>query len=782
MIRTKRLLAVLIVLVSATCLTAGAQTDGADNVVADVNVQGNERIGTDRILARLRTRPGQPFDEQIARDDQRRLMATGLFDDVAVVRTPADEGVVVTFVVRERRSIRVVAFRGNKFFSDKKLRDALGFDAGDALDYGQAALGRLALEDLYQDKGFHFADVRLDDQALRRERRVVYTIVEGPRVRIRSVGFRFEGEPSFSERKLRKQIKTSKGFWLLSPGRLDPRQLERDATALRVFYRDEGFFDVQVAPEVRFSADKTAADVTFIIDEGPRYEVGAIRIEGNEVYSDAELIDRLDMVPGEDVTALARRRDVETLRDAHGRIGYIDVAVDDRVVYLPPGAAAPPAAPEDAEGPWVAMHYRIEEGKPYRLGRVTIRGNTVTKDRVIRRQLTLLPGQWFDLTAVEESRRRLRDSRLFSEVEIAPYGDEPRVRNALVSVEEGKTAELMFGAGYSTNDGVLFNISFAQRNFSWTQWPTSFNDLVRGRGFKGDGQTLRLQLETGSKLSRASINWREPYFLDRPIALGAGAHHFERQRESYDESRTGGQVSLGRLFPNRWYGEIAVLPENVRLENFDDDTPSEIRADRGDTFLTDLQGILVRDRTDSRWKPSTGGRLMLKAEQFVGDESFTRLAAEYKHYWTLYVDPVDRKHILATRVRGDVIVGDAPVFHRFFGGGVGSLRGFAYRGISPRTDDPGLDDPIGGEFMAYAGAEYTFPLAGEVLRGVLFLDSGTVEESVEADTWRVSTGFGFRLLIPYMGNVPVMLDFGFPLVKDDADDRQTVNFTIGWVF
>ncbi len=781
-ITTERLLTVGIVLLAASCLPALAQTnETADEVVA-VHIQGNERIDEPRILALIRTRPGQPFDEQIARDDQRRLMETGLFDDVAVLRTPTDEGVVVTFVVRERRSIQSVEFRGNKSIKEKSLRRSLGFDAGGALDYGQAAMGRLAVEDVYRDKGFHFVDVRLDEQALRQERRIIYTIVEGPRVRIRSVTFRIEGEPSFSTWKLRRQVETSKGIWLLSPGRLDEQQLERDATALRMFYRDQGFFDVQVAADVRFSADKTAADVTFIIDEGPRYTVGDVRIAGNEVFSDAELIDRLEMVPGEPVTAVERRRDVEALRDAYGRIGYIDAEVDDRVTYLPPGAPAPPAAPAEAAGPWVAMHYRIREGEPYRLGRVAIRGNTITKDRVIRRQLTLFPGQWFDLTARDESRRRLLDSRLFSKVEITPYGDEPGVRNALVTVEEGDTAQLVFGAGYSSNDGVLFNTSFAQRNFSWTQWPTSLGDLISGRGFKGDGQTLQLQLEVGSELSRSSIHWREPYFLDRPIALGVGAHHFERERESYDEVRSGGQVSLGKLFANRWYGEIAVLPENVRLENFDDDTPSEIRADSGDIFLADLQGILVRDRTDSTWNPSTGGRLMLKAEQFVGDESFARLGAEYKYYWTLYVDPVDRKHILAARVRSDVIVGDAPVFHRLFGGGVGSLRGFEYRGIGPRTADPGLDDPIGGDFRAFAGTEYTFPLAGELLRGVLFLDSGTVEESVEIETWRVSTGFGLRLLIPQGGGIPIMLDFGFPLVKDDADDRQTFNFSIGWAF
>ncbi|NLF32959.1 MAG: outer membrane protein assembly factor BamA [Planctomycetes bacterium] len=780
MITTRRLLALLIVLMPATLPTAAAQTTGPAGIVVDVTVAGNERISTQRILAEVRTRPGQPFDEQVARDDQRRLLETGLFEDVAVVRTPGEQGVVVTFVVDERQPVGSIEFRGNKFFSDERLRKSLGFGARDALDYGQAALGRLAIEDLYEDKGFVLVNVTLDEQALRQNRRVVYTIVEGPRVRVRSLDFRFEGEPSFSDRKLRKQIKTSKGFWIFSRGRLDEQQLQRDVTALETFYASEGFFDAQVASDVRFSVDKTGADVAFIIDEGPRYQVGDIRIAGNEVFTDAELIDRLGMTAGDNATAAARAGNLAALRDAYGRIGYINAAVDEELAYLAPDAPAPAGVPQGAAGPWVALSYTIREGEPYRLGEVTIRGNTRTKDRVVRRELTLFPGQWFDLTAVKESQRRLQNSGLFANAEIVPYGEEPGVRNALVTIEEGMTTGVNFVAGYGSDAGLVFGVDFLQRNFSWTQWPTSMNDLIHGRGFKGDGQSLKVRLQTGDEMSYGSIQWREPFLLDRPVSLGVEAHHLQWQRENYDEVRTGGRVSLGKLFPNRWYGQVALAPENLKLTDLDSDVATEIRDEEGNTFLTGIEGTLIRDRTDNRLNPSTGGRLRLSAEPFVGDYDFTRLGAEYKHYWTLWTDPVDRRHILATRTAADFIIGDAPVAERLYGGGLTSIRGFEYRGISPRTKDPGKDDPIGGKFLAYAGAEYSFPLAGQVLRGVVFVDTGTVEESVEIDTWRVSTGVGVRLLIPAMGDIPVMLDFGFPLVKDDQDDRRTFNFTLGW--
>jgi outer membrane protein insertion porin family len=652
------------------------------------------------------------------------------------------------------------------------------------VDYGRAAMGRMALEDLYRRKGYYFAKITLDARQLEDSQRAVYTIVEGPRLRVKSIDFQFEGDRSYKSRKLRQQIKTSRALWIFSRGKLDAQQLNRDVDALRTFYRDQGYLDVQVARELAFNPNKTEATVTFIIDEGPRYRVGEIRIEGNTVFAPAELIGQLKMTSGRHFTALEQRRDVATLETAYGQIGYLDATVRPKMIFTAPDAP-PPAdvdAADDAPAAWLILVYNIVEGEQFRLGNVTIRGNTVTKDRVVRRQLVIFPGQWFSTAAKDKSEQRLRESQLFEAAEITPYGDEEDVRHALVTITDGRTTQLVVGGGYSTNSGVLGNISFTQRNFSWTQWPTSWYDLIHGRGFRGDGQSLQIQLEPGTEVFRSRIDWREPYLFDRPISLGAGAYIYERQRESYDETSAGGQVSLGRLFKNRWYGEVALEPETRNIENPDNDAPSEVQADLGSSFMVSVTGTLIRDRTDSRWQPSDGSRLTLQAQQYTGGYSFTRLGAGYTRYWTTYVDALDRKHILAARAQSDFIFGDAPVYLRLYGGGLGGVRGFQFRGISPRSKDADSDDPIGGDFKAYLGAEYSFPLAGESLRGVAFLDSGTVEDTVTIATWRASVGVGIRLLIPYMGPVPMSLDFAWPLKREDEDRPQTVSFTVGWVF
>jgi outer membrane protein assembly factor BamA len=428
----------------------------------------------------------------------------------------------------------------------------------------------------------------------------------------------------------------------------------------------------------------------------------------------------------------------------------------------------------------VNLVYELTEAEQFRIGRITIRGNTITQDRVIRRQLRFFPEQLYDTVAVRESRDRLMESRLFDKVTITPFGEEPGVRNALVSVEEARTAEFVVGVGFTTNAGVLGTISFTQRNFDYANWPDSWSQFVRGQAFKGAGQTLRLSIEPGTELVRARIDWREPYLFDRPISLGAGLYLFTRGRESYDETRLGAQSSLGKLFPNRWYGELAVRFENVRIDSLDSDAPPEVIADKGDHALIGFKGTLVRDRTDNRWLPSKGDRLSFGYEQITGSETFGKSEASYSRYYTVYMDSLDRKHILAGRVSGEAIVGDAPVFERYYGGGIGDIRGFQFRGISPRS--AGTDEPIGGDFKFYAGTEYTFPIYGEMLRGVLFVDSGTVEDELRLSTYRVSTGFGIRLHIPFLGPVPMSLDFGFPISKDEQDDTQLLSFSFGWVF
>jgi outer membrane protein insertion porin family len=312
---------------------------------------------------------------------------------------------------------------------------------------------------------------------------------------------------------------------------------------------------------------------------------------------------------------------------------------------------------------------------------------------------------------------------------------------------------------------------------------------MRAQTLKGAGQTFRIVAEPGTEMMRFQVEWLDPAIFDQPYSVGAQAFFFTRQRETYDENRYGVVGSLGHRFENQWYGELAVRPEGVDINNLNHHAPPEVLDVEGMSFLTGFKGTLVRDRTDSRWMPSEGDRIMLSAEEVVGSFNFLRTNAEYRFYRTLYTDAMDRKHILATRLAAGDIASDAPVFERFYGGGSGSVRGFKYRGISPRSEGSALGvgrgEAIGGDFMVFAGSEYSFPIfgtEGSQLRGVLFLDTGTVEQDIGINAYRASVGFGFRWAIPFLGPVPMAFDFGFPVSKQPDDDTQIFSFSVGWSF
>lgn len=749
--------------------------------VIDLRVQGNKRMSPQAVLASVKTRLGQDYNQSVVNGDKQRLLETGQFESVVVTKTQTDKGVIVTFIVAERPLVTKLAFIGNKAFKDEDLAKELPFNESDPLNRFNVGAGRDAILRKYKNAGFHNVSVKVGWTALTREKRAVYHIREGTAATVRKVTF--EGNRHFIDLRLRQMVSTKARVWPFIAGHLDLEQVDHDVTSLRNLYVSEGFLDCEVGRSLEFSFDKKKVTVKFVIKEGGRYRVDRVIFKGNTVFSNEELARRLKLKRGEHFTSISLRRDITKLEDTYGELGYIEASVKASRQFLPPNAPVPPwaAALEEFKPALLNVVFTINEADRFRFGRVDIRGNKVTQSRIIRRELRFFPEQDWNSKVVGQSRHRLLETRLFEEVTITPLKTaDPRTRDVLVTVKEGKTAEFLVGVGVSTNSGVLGSVSLTQRNFDLFAWPRSWGQFIRGQSFKGAGQTLRIVAEPGTEMMRFHLSWFEPYLYDKDYSLGVKGFFWRRDRDDYDEQRGGGVVTLGHRFKNRWYGELATRVVGVELDNLDNNIAEEIEDDAGTSFLTGFKGTLVRDRTDSRWMPTRGDRFRFSYEQVVGDHTFGNFQGDYRYYRTLFLDALDRKHILATRLAAGSIVGDAPVFERYYGGGIGSIRGFEYRGISPRGEN--TDDAIGGDFMFFAGAEYTFPIIGRELKGVVFMDSGTVEDSFTVSTYRVSAGVGLRWVIPMLGPVPLSLDFGFPISKHGDDDTQMLTFSLGWTF
>lgn len=750
--------------------------------VIEILVAGNERVADSEVLNVIRTQVGEPFNLDVVTEDYQRIYALRRFNRVEALYENTPAGVRIVFNVEEQPLLDTVTFRGNEAIDEERLRALVEFESGRSFDPILLAFAKGSIEELYRSRNYAFVNVDvIRDEATGR---VIFDIVEGPRVLVRNIDF--VGARNFGESRLGKQI-GSKVYWPLGllgrNGRYDPRQVDDDVAALKQFYRDRGFFDVRIGRKIIFSPDLTEAQIDFLIDEGRRYVISDIRFEGNERLTDAELKAALQLAPGEvydaDRIQLARRE----LIKAYSPFGLI-------YSPPPPGEGADPEYLSivdteifELEPGKLDVQFTINEGKPFRVGNIEIRGNGRTKDKVLLRQFDLAPGELYNSDAVQSGQRRLQGLNYFDRLSVTPIGDDPDMRDLLIEVEEGSTALFTFGGAVSSNGGVVGTIKYEQRNFDIFDWPESGGDLLRGDAFVGAGQNLRIILEPGTRRSNAQVAFYEPYLFDQNFGFGTDAYYRAYRRREYQDRRAGGKIRLVPRIGRYFSTGISFRGEDVRIYDLDEpltDRAPEYLEYEGNTTLTSIGGEIGFSRLDNPMNPSQGLSLAGGWESFGllgGDPNFQRLSASAGGYLPLYRDLTERATVLEMRVDSGLIYNDAPFFERFYAGGFGSLRGFRYRGVSPRSGPD--DDAVGGNFSLTGSVGLGFPLYGETLRGVVFSDLGTVESDLEFGTIRSSAGFGFRLNFDALGNVPIAFDLAWPLNKADEDDTQVFSFSLG---
>jgi outer membrane protein insertion porin family len=776
-----------------------------------VEIVGNNRTPTQLILDQIRSQPGQPFSQALLDVDYKAVSA---LDRFVVVRTqvvpveaeagPAPRpfrGVVVRFIVEERSLITGVEISGNRAIKDDEIRHGLTARAGAAIDPFRLETDRRFILDLYHKKGYASASVEVDPDLLDKQGIVRYQIIEGPSTHIEHIVF--EGNTALSDDYISWRIQTKTYFWIFRKGLVDEEQLRQDVSTIRDLYLKKGYLDARISYVLEYNEDKSRCTVRFVILEGMRYVIGTMSFHGNTVFSEAELLGTDPHIgPGnfaerDKLDALQKR-----IQDFYGQQGYIDA-------FSRAGVEVTPAF-TDTPG-IVDINVNITEGKPYTVGRIVVRGNATTQDRVIRRQIRIYPDQTFDMVLVRKSIERLKATGLFQDVKITPIpssGNPEGVKDALVEVAEGTTGRWGFGAGVSTNVGLVGQFTLEQKNFDITNFPKSLDEFVRGQSFKGAGQYFRLLLEPGTEFQRYRLTFSEPYLFDTAYSFSNDIYYFTRARESWDERRLGDIVTLGRRFGDVWGLSLAFRAEQVTLTNMQDlfndrvtqshfpvvsptggigsfsDTAQEILNEHGSHFLSSIKPAVVRDTTDSSNFPTTGTRTSLSLEQYGalgGDVDMSKIILSFNWYQTLYTDLFDRKTVLALRNEVGVIpFGDSPTYERFYLGGIGDLRGFKFRGVGPRSGP--LQDPIGGDFSWVSTAEVNYPIYEDLLRGVVFIDVGTVEPDITIDTIRSDIGLGVRVNLPFLGGLPIALDFAYPVSKKSSDRTQFISVSLGIPF
>jgi outer membrane protein insertion porin family len=774
---------------TAPTIPSSAVSALAGRTIEGVRVLGNQTVSTAIILNLVRTREGAKLDPVTVEEDYQRIYGLKKFSNVeAKVEPTADGGVIVAFVVTENQQIRSIVFRGNVSIPNNELEPVVetSIRVGEANDRFRISLARQAIEALYRGRNFPFAHVDIDTKQLV-DGDLVFVVTEGPNVKIRKV--RFFGNRSFTDDRLKGQIQSKSWIFIFRRGNYDPDIVEDDVAALRRFYESKGFFDVRVGRKLIWSPDNNELQIDFTVDEGQRYYVDQIIFHGNNSLSDAQLRSNLKLIEGQPFDNDILQRDIREVIRAYSPFGFIYQPQSTDPTYLQIGDPRDPEGPVKkvfhTEAGKVDLVYNISEGKPYHVGRILVRENSKTQDKVVLRELHVVPGQLYNSGELQDAEERLKATPYFNRVKITPIGDDPDSRDVLVEADdhEARTAQFNIGAGVNSNGGIGGNITYEQRNFDITNVPSRWQDVFTGNSFVGAGQTFRISIEPGTQQTNASIRFTEPWILDQPYSFTGELYLRDRVREDYDDKRLGGRVSLGKRFNYVWSALLTLRVEQVDITNIHD---KPVRADEileaeGTHPLTSIGLEVRRDTTNRGLLPSRGTTTTVGIEQagvLGGEYDFTRFTLTWDGYKTLREDLLDRRVILS--VHGDLgyIPNNAPFFERFYGGGIGSVRGFEFRGISPRSGPE--DDRIGGDFSATGSVEVSYPIAGDNLRGVVFTDVGTVEPDFEFGTIRASVGAGIRLVLPILGQVPIAIDFAVPVSKSSQDDTQYISFSLGF--
>jgi outer membrane protein assembly factor BamA len=764
------------VIIGVWALAAQGQAPPPGTQVADVIPQGLHLVASPKVMGLIHTRPGAEYSDEVVREDVRRLYETHSFSDIQVqLNTLPDKRVVVYFVFRELPSvIREIVFKGAHHMSRDDLEQATGLRKGAPLNPVANQIACQAIVRKYQEKARMWASVELLEGNDPGDSRVVFNITEGPVARVSKI--EFVGNTFEPDAVLRTHVDSTQQFLGLPIGaKFNQDMADHDVKNLEEYYRKYGFFDVVVRRDYAWDADQRHVRIIFHIKEGKRYKVSNVDVVHNQVMDRKSLMELATLHPGEVYNKQKSELTKARFQAAYGYRGY-NPQIMERVAY------------REQQPGQVDVYYDFEEKpSPTYVGNVIIVGNTVTRDNVIRRQLQVYPGQILEypnLKVAELNLARLNIFEMNQELGIRPTvtvldpeGDSI-YKDVLVSVQEARTGSLLFGIGVNSDAGLTGSIVLNERNFDILRPPTSFDDLLSGRAFRGAGQELRIEAVPGTQVQRYVATFREPYLFDSPYSLTTSGYFYDRIYNEDVEQRLGTRITLGRQLNRYWAVSGGIRVEDVGIHNVSIFAPPAYQEVVGNNFLVGFRGDVTYDSRDSYLRPTEGMKINAGFEEVLGDFTYPIFTIEGNKYFTTW-ERADGsgKHVLAARSMLGIAGSHTPVYDRFYAGGFSSMRGFEFRGVGPNING----FMVGGDFIWLNSLEYQIPIrANDQLYIVGFLDTGTVEPTVNINDYRVAAGVGLRITVPMMGPVPIALDFGFPIVQAPTDRKQLFSFWVGF--
>ena len=764
-------------------------------VIRELEFTGLETLSNDTLEHYLLGRKGEGerrLELEALNERVLKLWERKLIDDIDLAVEPVEGGVKLIVRIVERPILVSVDYVGIKRVSRSDIieqadRERISVYESQPLELGELKRLKLAVEELYKEKGYRFAEVRyvLEDTAPG-QRRAIFTIDEGDKVKIGDIDF--DGNTIYSDWRLRLSMKGTKQSGLLSKFTkkdiYNPAKIEEDLDKVRDLYRKAGYKDVLIArPELAVKAknpnaptieqQKRRLAVTIPIEEGERWRFGEVSITGNEVFSDELLLRQFENPRGGWLRSKVVDDAVESIGKLYSSVGYIFSQVDTEVL--------------EREDNVADIVVNIDEADQFRVGRIEFEGNRKTRDKVLRRELLVQEGTVMNMTAVQNSLLKIRQLNYFALNEEEPVkfdfdGDDKTV-DLLVQGDEAERTELQFGGGWSEFDGFFGQFA------------------MRTTNFLGRGETVGVSVQSGRQRDLYDLEYRIPWFLDKPQSIGFRLFNSNLDSRvltgvDFRQSNSGLSVTYGRSF--RGFNSLSLTYSFSDIEDF----RRLVGAGPDGTDVTQelsfksssLRPFWTRNTLDSRFEPSRGlrmtGTVEIAGSFFGGDTGFVRPLFDLTWF-----KPVTRRNFKSsfgflaelgyiTSIEDNDVNGvdESGLFpqQRFFLGGDNSVRGFRRRSIVVREEDGTIRRdrfgfPLGGTQMARISLEYHLILGGP-FRVVFYGDAGGVfddDQSPTYDLMRSSAGAELRIQVPLF---PAPLRFIYARNLDPFDDDQFDSF------
>ncbi len=733
--------------------------------VDEIRVEGNKKVEAEAIVEKMQIKPGMMLDNYTLRNDLKKIYSMKYFKTVEVHKKVENSKNILIVKIQEKPIISKIIFEGNDEVSSDDLKEQLKTKEYNILDVNTIKSDVVTLQGFYEEKGFYVANISYD--LIENEfggLDLVFKVKEFDKVRVKKI--LFLGNHEIKDEELKSFMHTQEETLfsgLSGSGNFKEFYFKTDIEKLKYLYKTRGFLQVNIGnPIITVSEDKKWIFITVEVKEGPKFNVNDIYFNGELLFTESEMREKIELRSSDVYSEETLRKDIQSLTEMYQDKGYAFANVLRRLEIVP------------GENK-VDIHYSFEKGKIAYFGKIIVKGNTKTRDKVVRRELRIHEGMKYSGSLLRKSKENVNRLGFFEPGSVIFNTVSPRgkdnVLNVEISVKERQTGQISLGAGYSTATKGFFQASIAQNNF------------------RGLGQNLNLNVSLSEDQKTYNLGFTEPYFMDTKWTAGADIYKTQNGLiSSFSSEKYGGDIRVG--YPIFEYTRFFVTLRHEVTDISKVRNPT-VDVDDENGATASLKTTLRYDKRNNIFEPTDGyyGSISLENAGFYGDQHWLKGSVEGRLYRPVYKDLIFRSRVKVEQIMKTLSTKNIPRTEEFQMGGSRNMRGYNYEDIGPQVYLQEVDGEnfeyfnTGGRFSFLSQFELEHPLIKEAgLKWVVFFDAGNVfEEELDPDNFilRKDYGFGFRWFSP----IGVLrFEFGYPIDPTDEEDGQQFHFDIGQLF